>query len=218
MWCGSRCSARHARERQRLVRVAPIARDLPAEPGRRGEAVALLGRGELDLGDEQALVRLVRRRRSRRRARPRGRGGVASWRSGGLRSAATAPRTATLRSPARPRCRRLPVLPRARSAAGGTLDGAHRTAACRASRASRGPSSPAQGGVGFHRSGFPGRRQRRSARRGRSDGGRGRHTGAPPASGGRARSPHRERDAGSHRISSRPAMSQLCSRSWTPAR
>ena len=50
-------AGRASRQRERLVRVAPVAGDLAPEPPRRREALARLARGELDLGDEQPVVR-----------------------------------------------------------------------------------------------------------------------------------------------------------------
>ena len=67
------------------------------------------------------------------------------------------------------RRRRLPLLPRARPAAGRAVAGAHRGAARRAARAARGASPPPEGRVGLHRPRVPGRRERRPARRGRRD-------------------------------------------------
>ena len=65
--------------------------------------------------------------------------------------------------------RRLPLLPRARSAAGGAVRRADRAAARCTAGASRRTAPPAQDRVGFQRPGVPGRRERRSPGRGRRD-------------------------------------------------
>ena len=75
-----------------------------------------------------------------------------------------------LAGPPEVRRRRLPLLPRARPAAGRAVGRADRGAARRAARAAGRAPPPAQDRVGLHRPRVPGRRQRRSARRGRGDG------------------------------------------------
>ena len=96
---------------------------------------------------------------------------------------------------------------------------ADRGAARRAARAAGRSPPPAEGRLGLHRPGVPGRRQRRPARRGRGDRRRRRGPGGRAQVVDRRDRPHRERPgARGVRPRSRRRMSRRCRRSSTPAR